>query len=1301
MRFKRICSVAAAICLCCNAAGVTAFAAAEHDTKDVKVSYDFETGLEFSTGCAKRVDTGNAYHKYAMEISPTEAVASASKKFSGLESGEKTTVSFDFMAKQTDHIFRLALHDGTKVYSSIYWDHAGRMLFSLNGQEPAEITKTNTYSQQQAIEPYNAERWHNVSFTVNPNGADTVIDYYYDGVKVGSGETSRSETGELAALYFTSTIAGYGIASTEKLDYDSSEKLYIDNLRISQGDFDLYATAEDYDGFVKAEFSAQISKSVSLDDIRLINTTTKAETEIKEIVNEGRNLYILPEEELVLGNEYIIEFPRGMKSADGRELCNPRAYFTARHGVKAVSWKPAKPYVFDDDFEDLDVGAAVKDDKWDSVIATGTIAGISCKEEDGNRFIRFENTSGASYLRFESSGRWSDSAVYDRAVVEFDVSMPEVKRSSDILFLINSKTVGQCFFDSFGRFVAVSGSGFNSGEDTDGEYPDNHIVYELSQQENQWYRLSCRFDKKEKTIDYYINDEFAGSTVWTEDIKNPSLTAVRVKANTSLGDGRAIDFDNFLVAHTKSCDTVSKLRLYARNAEAWGAFAEDVPPTVAGGRVEFSCNIDSSAAQAENIIITGGETIPVTITGMGNNYLLFSPDGFLKADTEYTLSVSGIVSDNGIPLADYSASFKTSAEKSVEIENFRLENSVGGKIVNISDISAGTEVVLKADIVNSTDNDILVRPILTQSEGGKLMQTAEESVYVAAGEAKTASVGFVSVSGTNTTVSAMLTDENYAPLCSAVTYSNTTDAGADKWTAVYEGKLKSEKSGEQVFVDVLLPGKTRADIGSVEILDTVLAYRAQVVTGADGTFGVRFRLEDNPDIDGDAVSGSYAVLYSAASGHGEDALHFSNPNHADELAVQINSADKAAIKDIIENNPDALAMEKNAFSKVNPDKLAQLVYNTIKKEGVLADGEAAKQLVNRCMYSLLTADGAISNLFGYAAELGLDSSKIKGLYTMGFVIEELQREITSELRGKAFDDIGGFYDALTEKFVLNTVEHPDGINNIKTVFKALYAEIPLNLSRVNDAGDAVYSKLSYRDFESYKKLADAFNDAYGRNDAGGGSGGGGTGGGTTSGGVSASISTGATLPQKDNITSMPPDIFDDIENVAWAKDAIISLAEKRIISGRGENKFCPNDNITREEFTALVANAFLSGAQAAGISFSDIGEQSWSYSSIAKAYGAKVISGYSDVYFGAKENITRQDMASILYRAAIYSGTVFVNSVDKRFADEASIPEYALEAVNVLYNAGVVSGTSDAEFDGASFATRAQAAKMIYELLKL
>ena len=75
---------------------------------------------------------------------------------------------------------------------------------------------------------------------------------------------------------------------------------------------------------------------------------------------------------------------------------------------------------------------------------------------------------------------------------------------------------------------------------------------------------------------------------------------------------------------------MSKLRLYARNAEAWGAFAEDVPPTVAGGRVEFSCNIDSSAAQAENIIITGGgETIPVTITGTGSNYLLFSPDVLL------------------------------------------------------------------------------------------------------------------------------------------------------------------------------------------------------------------------------------------------------------------------------------------------------------------------------------------------------------------------------------------------------------------------------------------------------------------------------------------------------------------------------------------------------------------------------------------------------------------------------------------------------------------------------------------------
>lgn len=1311
MRFHRIlCAFIAASLFSTAFAGMHVLAAAEHDTEDVKVFYSFDSALEFSTSCAKRSDTGSIYHKDAMEIFPIENTVSASKKFSELEKGVKTTVSFDFMAKQTDHIFRMALHDGTKVYSSVYWDHAGRLLCSLNGAEPTGITATNTYSQQQTLVPYDANRWHNLSMVINPAGIYTTIDYYYDGTNIGSCETSRSETGDLDALYITSTTAGYGIADSETLDYDGSEGLYIDNLRISQGEADFYATAADAEGFVKVEFSEQLSNKNDLEQLSLINTVTGEEAAIAEIINESRTLYIIPETGLVRGNEYILDIPENFVSAGGKELCNHVVYFSSTYGTNEGSWDIVEPYVFFADFENLPLGAAERNDAvWNTVIAASTVNGVSCEAVDGNQVVRFTNADGATYLRFESSGKWADDAAYDRVVVEMDVALTETKRSADILFLVNSKTVGQCFFDSYGRFVMVSGNSFDSEEDCADAYPENHIVYELSQEAGKVYKLCAKIDKQAKTIHYYIDGVQAGTAVWEEEIENPILSAVRVKANPALQDGRAIDFDNFTVAHTKSTETVSKMRLIARDGEQWGPGAQDVASTISGGLLEFSCAIDLSSVQPEDIVISDGmDTVPVTITEQGENFVQFQLDSFLKADTAYTISVSGIHAANGIPLGDYTADFKTSGEQSVVIEDFRLENAAGGNIMNITDIQEGTEVILKAEIVNSTDNAITVRPVLTEMTDGLLAQTAEAAVDVAAGGAEAVSISLTARTGENTAISAMLTDAEYKPLCQAIQLSNMVEPEDGDWTVVYNGRIASGKSGEQVFADILLPGRTRTEIASANPLDTVLAYRGQAVTDTDGSFTIRFKLKDDAEVEGDAVSGQYKVLFASAQGAEEDTLSFSNLNDAADLTEKINAAAAgdentavAAIQDIITNNPDALGIRADELEQMDTEMLAELVYAYIADTGALADAKSTISLFDQCTVILLTVNGKIDNLFDYAQALALDNSKIKRLYQMDFVDAALQQELTKEMSGKAIETVDDFYEALTEQFVLNAVEHPNGTENVKTVIKELCAEIGIDAAQAANAADSVYTKLAYRTFRSYSELAAAFNSAYSdavRVPSGGNGGNGGNG--TSSGGNQVLIPSGPDLTEEE-ITPIPESIFDDIDNVEWAKDAIISLAEKKIISGKGENKFCPNDNITREEFTKIIVSAFLPDAPAADISFADVAQDSWASPYIAKAYGAGIISGYSASYFGAKENITRQDMATILYRAALYRGIVFGTALDKRFTDEAAIPAYALEAVNTLYNAEVISGMSEAEFGGAGFATRAQAAKMVDELLKL
>lgn len=177
--------------------------------------------------------------------------------------------------------------------------------------------------------------------------------------------------------------------------------------------------------------------------------------------------------------------------------------------------------------------------------------------------------------------------------------------------------------------------------------------------------------------------------------------------------------------------------------------------------------------------------------------------------------------------------------------------------------------------------------------------------------------------------------------------------------------------------------------------------------------------------------------------------------------------------------------------------------------------------------------------------------------------------------------------------------------------------------------------------------------------------------------------------------------FMDLGNVAWAEDAINQLFNKGVITGRTSNIFAPNDDITRAEFAQLVTKAFGIQDTAATTSLSDVKQGEWYYTAVASASNKGIIKGYADGSFGINDKITRQDMAVIIYRAAQVTGKTIsdVNS-EINFADSANIENYAKEAVTALQKGGVINGMSDTEFAPTATATRAQAATMIYGLIK-
>ncbi|PJK16902.1 lactocepin [Chryseomicrobium excrementi] len=177
--------------------------------------------------------------------------------------------------------------------------------------------------------------------------------------------------------------------------------------------------------------------------------------------------------------------------------------------------------------------------------------------------------------------------------------------------------------------------------------------------------------------------------------------------------------------------------------------------------------------------------------------------------------------------------------------------------------------------------------------------------------------------------------------------------------------------------------------------------------------------------------------------------------------------------------------------------------------------------------------------------------------------------------------------------------------------------------------------------------------------------------------------------------------FPDIEK-HWSRDYVEVLASRSIIFGKSETKFAPNDQVTRAEFAVLISRAMnLPLNEYSGV-FKDVTEaQAWSYQHIEAAYEAGIVSGRTPDTFAPTAQITRQEMASMIVRAAEYMYPGFSDEYEGRhkFADDSKIAEWAKEDVKTAYEAGIISGRPDNSFDPRSNATRGESATMLYMLL--
>ncbi len=176
-----------------------------------------------------------------------------------------------------------------------------------------------------------------------------------------------------------------------------------------------------------------------------------------------------------------------------------------------------------------------------------------------------------------------------------------------------------------------------------------------------------------------------------------------------------------------------------------------------------------------------------------------------------------------------------------------------------------------------------------------------------------------------------------------------------------------------------------------------------------------------------------------------------------------------------------------------------------------------------------------------------------------------------------------------------------------------------------------------------------------------------------------------------------PHVFDDLTGYAWAENAITELFNKDIINGVSDFTFAPSSNVTREQFAKMLCLAFAIDAGDNRPTFSDVKKTDWFYPYVTNMASRQLVLGIGDGKFGSGMNITRQDMALMMFRMGEMMG-MFNRSSSKTsgFEDDRYIAQYAKTAIITLKENGIIQGNELNCFNPTLPATRAEAAQMLY-----
>lgn len=170
--------------------------------------------------------------------------------------------------------------------------------------------------------------------------------------------------------------------------------------------------------------------------------------------------------------------------------------------------------------------------------------------------------------------------------------------------------------------------------------------------------------------------------------------------------------------------------------------------------------------------------------------------------------------------------------------------------------------------------------------------------------------------------------------------------------------------------------------------------------------------------------------------------------------------------------------------------------------------------------------------------------------------------------------------------------------------------------------------------------------------------------------------------------------FTDVPAGSDYAEAVQWAADNGYIYGYGDGRFGVNDNVTRAQLATIFYRAAGEPAASGVTRFPDVAATAYYIDAASWAEDNGLISGYPDGRFGVNDNVTRQQVATILWR---WAGSPTASA--ENYADENSIAAYAQTAVDWSRSNTIISARSDGRFAPNDSATRGEIVSALYNYM--